>query len=96
MLVREHELTQYSSCSPFKHISLIELRCEDNTFKEKPTLKSLVSLAIVSDRANNENLLFAEKGHKCFEEFGPVRLISTSKLSVWEMKKNRKRTRSSH
>ena len=51
-------------------------------------LKSLVSSALVSEEAKQDILCFAEKGHKCFEEFVYQRLMSTSSQSVWdEMKK---------
>ena len=61
---------------------LIELHCVCNPFKERTLLKSLVSLALVSNEVKNDILQFTELGQKRYEEFVSERLKMTSKLSV--------------
>lgn len=84
------EIAVRSRVNALKLRHLIELHCGVNPFKEKTPLKSLVSSALVSDGAKNDVLQFAEKGQKRFEEFVSERLISTSRLSVWDKMKKLK------
>ena len=96
------EITLRSWANTLNLQSLIELHCEDNTFKRKPPLKSSVSSALVSDGAKNDILPFAECRatsalRSLFQNVWGVlwgvcfSLISTSRLSVWDKKKKEKR-----
>ena len=66
----------------------IELHCEGNPFTKKTPLKNIVSSALVPDGAKNDILHYQEKGQTRLQEFIQDRLLSSSKLSIWDhMKK---------
>ena len=62
----------------------IELHCVGNPFTEKAPLKSLVSSALVTERAKDDIQHFSEKGQTRFQEFVSDRLLPKSTLSVWD------------
>ena len=68
----------------------IELHCEGNPFTVESPLKSLVSSALVPQKAKEDILCYAEKGQKRFEEFVGDRLLPTSKHSLWDAMKKLK------
>ena len=71
----------------------IELHSEGNPFTVKSPLKNLVSSALIPENAKDDLLYFSEKGQKCFEEFIHDRLLTTSKMPVWDpMKKLKLKT----
>ena len=53
-----------------------------NPFTEKSPLKSLLSSALVTEKAMDDLQHFPEKGQKCFEEFVDNRLLPTSTLCL--------------
>lgn len=82
-----------SSENALKLCQCIELHCAGNPFTEKSPLKSLVSSALVTEKAKDDLQHFPEKGQKRFEEFVHNRLLPTSTLSVWDpMKKLKLKT----
>ena len=68
----------------------IELHCARTPFTEMSPLKSLLSSALVTEKAKDDLQHFPEKGQKRFEEFVHSILLSTSTLSVWDPMKKRK------
>ena len=64
-----------------------ELHCEGNPFTVESPLKSVVSSALVPEKAEEDILCYAEKGQKRFEEFVEDRLLPSFKHSLWEAMK---------
>jgi len=59
----------------------IELHCEGNPFTVESPLKSVLSSALVPEKAKEDILCYAEKGQKRFEVFFEDRLLHSSKHS---------------
>ena len=69
----------------------IELHCEGNPFTVESLLKSMVSSALVPEKAKEDILcLDAEKGQKRNEGFVKDRLLPSSKHSLWDAMKKLK------
>jgi len=68
----------------------IELHLEGNPFTVGSPLKSVLSSALVPEKAKEDILCYAEKGQKWFEAFVEDRLLQSSKHSSLDaMKKLR-------
>ena len=68
----------------------IEEHCEGNPFSKKTPLKNITSSALIPDAAKSDILKFQEKGQSRFQEFIDDRLLSFSKLSIWDHMKKMK------
>ena len=62
----------------------IPKHCGGNSFIEETPLKNMASSALVPENAREDILQFKQKGQERFREFIQERLLSTSKLSVWD------------
>ena len=78
------------STNTMKLMTSIESHCSGNPFTEKSSLKSLVSSTLVPEHAKDDILQYAEKGQKSFENFVQDRLLTSSKLSIWDTMKKLK------
>ena len=62
----------------------IEKHCGGNPFLVSTPLKNLASSALIPTDIKYDLLNYASEGQTCFEEFVQERLVSNSKLSVWD------------
>ena len=60
------------------------VRCDDNAYETGVALKSIVSSAIIPDKARDDILNMAELGEKRYKEFVNERLLVTSEKSLWD------------
>ena len=60
----------------------IELHCEGNSFTVESPLKSVLSSALVPEKAKEDILCYAEKGRKQFEALVEDKLSQSSKHSL--------------
>ena len=60
------------------------VRCDDNAYEPGVALKSIVSSAIIPDKARDDISNMAKLGEKRYKEFVNERLLVTSEKSLWD------------
>ena len=73
-----------SSCNAVKLKNCVELHCKGNPYVNGTPLKSLVSSALIPEKAKQDIINYASIGQKQYQDFVEDRLLKTSQRSVWD------------